>query len=389
MKLSKHLALLLAAAVLGAAPAYAGNTIKVGMIGPYSGKYADLGKRVEEGANLYLKLHGDEVAGKKVEILYRDSDNGSPQVAKRLTKELAINDNVDILSGYVATPAAMASAAIATEAKKPMILVQAATSGITESSPYVVRLSYTLGQVAAPLGTWAAAHGIKTVFILVSDYGPGYDAAAAFTKTFTAGGGKIIGSVKAPMGTLEFGPFVQRAKDAKPDAVFIFVPAGGQATALMKTVAERELTKSGIRLITTGDVVSAGGLDAIGDPALGVISAFHYSTAHDSPENKEFVAAFFKAYGKDDRPDFIAMQAYDTMAAIYTIAKELKGDMDPAKVMAALRGFKMMSPRGPIEIDPKTGEVIQNVYIRKVEKRDGRLYNVEFDTLKAARDPGK
>ncbi|MGH7073481.1 MAG: ABC transporter substrate-binding protein [Stellaceae bacterium] len=389
MKLSTHLIVCLAAVAMGSPPAFAGSTIKIGMVGPYSGKYALYGKRVEEGANLYVKLHGDKIAGKKVEILYRDDDNGSPAVAKRLTKELAINDNVDILSGYIATPAAMASAPIAAQAKKPMILIQAATSGITESSPYVVRLSYTLGQVAAPLGTWAAAHGIETVFTLVSDYGPGYDAAAAFAKAFTAAGGKIIGTVKAPMGTLEFGPFVQRAKDAKPDAIFIFVPAGGQATALMKTIAERGLRKSGIRLITTGDVVSTDGLDAIGNSALGVISAFHYSTAHVSPENKKFVAAFFTAYGKDDRPDFIAMQVYDTMATIYTIGNELKGNMDPDKVMAALRGFKMMSPRGPIEIDPKTGEVIENVYIRKVEKRDGRLYNIEFDTLKAVRDPGK
>jgi branched-chain amino acid transport system substrate-binding protein len=329
------------------------------------------------------------MAGKKVELLYRDDNNGSAEVAKRLSQELATRDNVDILSGYISTPSAMASGPIATAAKKPMLIIQAATSGITEKSPYVARLSYTIGQVVAPLGTWAAKNGIKTVFTLVSDFGPGYNGLAAFTKTYTAAGGKIVGGVKVPLGNLEFGPFVQRAKDAKPDAVFIFVPAGANATALMKTVAERELRKAGIRLITSGDVVSETGIDAIGDSAIDVISSFHYSTAHDSPENKAFIEAYVKEYGTKGRPDFIAMQAYDAMATIDAIATQLKGDLDPDKFIAALKNFKLNSPRGPIMIDADTREVVQDVYIRKVERRNGRLENIEFDKIAAVHDPGK
>ncbi|HEY5211097.1 MAG TPA: ABC transporter substrate-binding protein [Stellaceae bacterium] len=389
MKLSNPIALLLGAALLGSAPAMAGDTIKIGFIGPYSGIYADLGGKMQEGVKLYVKLHGDRIAGKKIELLFRDDNNGSPEVAKRLTQELATRDNVDILSGYVSTPSAMASVSIATKAKKPMLIVQAATSGITEKSPYAARLSYTLGQVAAPLGSWAAKNGIKRVFTLVSDFGPGYSAQAVFTRTFTQAGGQIIGGVKVPLGSLEFGPFVQRARDAKPDAIFAFVPAGQTAIALMKSVAERELAKAGIRLITTGDVVSEGGLDAIGNSAVGVISAFHYSTAHDSPANNAFIKAFTDAYGTKSRPDFMAMQGYDTMATIYTIGNQLKGDLSGDKFMAALKNFKMTSPRGPIEIDADTREVVQNVYIRKVERRGDHLYNVEFATIEAARDPGK
>lgn len=389
MKMAKYILLGLAAALISSAPASAGDTIKIGMIGPYSGIYADLGRQQQNGANLYLKLHDGRMAGKKVELLYRDDNNGSAEVAKRLSQELATRENVDILSGYVSTPSAMASAPIAAAAKKPMLIIQAATSGITEKSPYVARLSYTIGQVVAPLGVWAAKNGIKTVFTLVSDYGPGYNGLAAFTKTYTEAGGKIIGGVKVPLGNLEFGPFVQRAKDAKPDAVFIFVPAGATATALMKTVAERELRKAGIRLITSGDVVSEDGLDAIGDSAIGVISSFHYSLAHQSPENKIFIDAYVKAYGTKQPPDFIAVQAYDTMATIDTIATQLKGNLDPDKFIAALKNFKLNSPRGPIEIDAKTREVIQDVYIRKVERRDGRLENVEFDKIPAVHDPGK
>jgi branched-chain amino acid transport system substrate-binding protein len=389
MRLAIYAVLGVAGALLGSTPSIAGDTIKIGMIGPYSGLYADLAKRQQNGANLYLKLHDGRMAGKKVDLLFRDDNNGSPDVAKRLSQELAIRDNVDILSGYISTPSAMSSGPVATAAKKPMLIIQAATSGITEKSPYVARLSYTIGQVAAPLGTWAAKNGIKTVFTLVSDYGPGYNGLAAFSKTFTAGGGKIVGGIKVPLANLEFGPFVQRAKDAKPDAVFIFVPAGETATALMKTVAERGLSKAGIRVITSGDVVSESGLDAIGDSALGVISSFHYSTAHDSPENKAFIEAYAKEFGTKVRPDFIAIQAYDTMATIDIIATQLKGDLDPKKFIAALKNFKLNSPRGSIVIDANTREVVQDVYIRRVERRSGRLENIEFDKIAAVHDPGK
>jgi branched-chain amino acid transport system substrate-binding protein len=379
--------LAVAAALLGVGPAAAQDTIKIGFVAEFSGMFADLGRKLDEGVKLYVKLHGDTIAGKKVEIINRDVGGPLPDVAKRLTQELVTRDKVDILTGYIATPAALASVPIATQAKKPLLLIQAATAGITERSPYVARFSYTLGQVSAPLGTWAAKNGIKTVFTFVADYGPGFNAEAAFTKAFTEGGGQIVGNAKVPLGSLEMGPFLQRARDAKPDAVFAFVPAGEMGIAFMKTFAERGLAAAGIKLITTGDVVSDGVLQAVGDSALGVISSHHYSAAHDSPENKAFVKAWEDTYGADTRPDFIAMQAYDTMAAIYDIGKRLNGVIDADKFMAELKDYKMTSPRGPIVIDAQTRNVIQDVYLRRVEKRDGRLYNVEFDKVESVQDP--
>lgn len=361
-----------------AAPAGAEDTIKIGYVAEFSGMFADLGRQADEGTKLYMKAHGETVAGKKIEILNKDVGGPLPDVAKRLSQELVARDNVDILTGYIATPSAIASVPIATQAKKPMLLVQAATSGITARSPYVARLSYTLGQVSAPLGTWAAHNGIKKVFALVADFGPGYDAEAAFTKSFVAGGGEVIGSARIPLASLEMGPFLQRARDAQPDAVFAFVPAGAMAIAFIKTYAERGLASAGIKLITTGDIVSDNVLDAVGDSALGIISTFHYSVAHDSPENHSFVKAWQNAYGADTRPDFIGMQAYDTMATIYKIATELNGAIDAEKFMDHLKDFKLDSPRGPIVIDAQTRDVRQTIYIRRVEKRDGRLYNIEF-----------
>ncbi|MGD0434247.1 MAG: ABC transporter substrate-binding protein [Acetobacteraceae bacterium] len=379
--LARHIAAIVVFAAIANVntPANAQDAIKIGFVAEFSGMFADLGRKVNEGVKLFVKTHGDRIAGKKIEIINKDVGGPLPDVAKRLSQELVARDNVDILAGYIATPSALASVPIATQAKKPMLLVQAATSGITERSPYVARLSYTLAQVAAPLGTWATENGIKTVFSLVADYGPGYDAEAAFTKAFTAGGGQVIGSARIPLASLEMGPFVQRAHDAKPDAVFAFVPAGVMGIAFMKTFAERGLAAAGIKLITTGDVVSDNVLEAVGDSALGVISSHHYSVAHDSPENHAFVKAWQDMYGANTRPDFIGMQAFDTMATIYEIGKRQNGVIDADKFMTDLKDFKLASPRGPIAIDGKTRNVIQTIYIRRVEKRDGQLYNIEFD----------
>ncbi len=359
------------------------DTIKIGVVGQFSGMFADLGKKMSEGMNLYTKLHGDKIAGKKVEIILKDTGGPIGDVAKRLTTELVVRDKVQILTGYIGTPDALASLPIATQAKTPMLMIQAATSGLTSKSPYAARLSYTLGQVAAPIGDWAAKNGIKTVFTIVADYGPGYDAEKAFTAAFTKAGGQIIGGVKPPLGNLDFAPFVQRARDAKPDALFVFVPAGQTATAFLKMYHERGLAQAGIRIITTGDLVSESSLDAMGDAALGVISAFHYSSAHDSPENKAFIKAFEEAYGTATRPDFLAMQAYDTMAVIYEIGNRLKGEINGDKFMQALKGFKLNSARGPIMINPETRDVAQTIYLRKVEKRDNRLFNIEFDKVQS------
>jgi len=378
---------LLATALLCAVPSFvSAETIKIGVVGQFSGMFADLGKKMTEGFNLYIKQHGDTIAGKKIELIYKDVGAPSPDVAKRLTQELLVRDKVDILTGYIATPDTLASLPLATQAKKPLLMVQAATSGLTAKSPYAARLSYTLGQVSAPIGTWAAKNGIKKVFTIVADYGPGYDAEKAFTAAFTKDGGEIIGGVKAPLGNLDFAPFVQRAKDAKPDAIFVFVPAGQTAAAFMKSYGERELAKDGIKLVTTGDVVGDGTIDAVGEAGLGVISSHHYSAAHDSPENKAFIKAYTEAYGAASRPDFISMQAYDTMAVIYTIGNKLKGNIDADKFMAEIKGFKLLSPRGPIMINAETRDVAQAIYIRKVEKRGDRFYNIEFDKIQSSGD---
>ena len=361
--------------------ARASEPIRIGVVGQFSGMFSDLGNKMTEGFNLYLKVHGDSVAGRKVELISKDVGGPAPDVARRLTQELVVRDKVDLLTGYIATPDAMGGLPVAAQAKKPMIVVQAATGGLTAKSPYAARLSYTLGQVSGPLGEWAAKNGIKTVFTLVSDYGPGYDSEKAFVASFTKGGGQIIGNAKVPLGNLDFGPFAQRARDAKPDAVFVFVPAGQTAAAFMKAFAERELSKAGIRLITTGDVVGDSTIDAVGEAALGVISSHHYSAAHDSPENQAFIKAYHDMYGPNARPDFISMQAYDTLATIFEIGKRLNGNLDADKFMAELRGFKLNSPRGPIMIHPETRDVAQNIYIRRVEKRGNRFYNIEFDKL--------
>lgn len=359
------------------------DTIKIGVINSTTGQFSDLGVKVNEGLQLYMKLHGNIVAGKRVELLMRDDTGPVPEMTKRLAIELIGRDKVDILTGFISTPGAMATFPVSTEGRKPTILIQAATAGITERSPYMARLSYTLAQVAGPLGEWAAKNGVPSVYTVVADYGPGVDAEAAFIKAYTSNGGKIVGAVKAPLASNDYAIYLQRVLDVKPApaAVFAFVPAGRSGVAFAKTFTDMGLAKAGIKLITTGDIVSEGGLEAIGDSALGIISSFHYSAAHDSPENKAFVKAYMESYGSKSRPDFLVMQAYDTMAAIYAVITQLRGEIDPDKFMTALAGMKMMSPRGPITINTQTRNVDQTIYIRRVERRDGLLQNIEFEKI--------
>jgi len=381
--------LLLFLSLLFAGPAFAQNTIKVGVIAPFSGPFASSGIEIEGGIKAYLKQNGDTVAGKKIEILIRDTTGPSPEIAKRLAQELVVRDQVDFLVGFGLTPEALAVAPIASEAKKPMIIMNAATSIITTKSPYIARVSFTLPQVTMPMAEWAAKNGIKQVYTLVSDYGPGIDAETQFKKTFTAAGGQIVDSLRVPLKNPDFAPYVQRVKDAKPQAVFIFLPAGEQGTAFMKTFAERGLAQSGIKIIATGDVTEDYQLEAMGDTALNVITTHHYSMAHDSPENKVFLKAFREVNDAKIRPNFMAVGGYDGMAAIFEVAKKLGGNIDGTKAMEILKGMKIASPRGPITIDPETRDVIQTVYVRRVEKIDGRLYNVEFDKFPNVKDPGK
>ena len=374
---------------LGVQGAHAQETIKIGVIAAFSGPFADYGKQMEGGMKAYMKQHGDTVAGKKIELILKDTTGPSPEIAKRLAQELVTRDKVDLLAGFGLTPEALAVAPIAEQAKKPMIIMNAATSIITTKSDYIARVSMTLPQISAPMASWALKNNIRRVVTLVADYGPGIDAETAFKTTLVAGGGQIVESIRVPLRNPEFAPFIQRIKDAKPEAVFVFVPAGEQGVAFMKGYRERGLAEAGIKVIATGDLTDDHVLPAMGDATLGVITAFHYSAAHNSPENKAFLKNFADANPGAGRPNFMAVAAYDGMGAIYEVINKLGGKIDGDKAMAVLKGMKINSPRGPILIDPQTRDVVQTVYIRKVEKVNGELYNVEFDKFENMKDPGK
>ncbi len=388
MSLMKHLlaATMMAGLMTGA---QAAEPLKIGMILPMSGPFAAYGKQIEHGANLYLKEHNNMLGGRPVEIVLKNDDPGtSGEIDKRLAQDLVIRDKVDILAGFALTPSGLAVAPIATEAKKPMVIMNAATSIITTKSPNIVRVSMTLPQTTAPIATWAAKNKIKKVFMLVADYGPGYDAEAQFKKTFTAAGGEIIGDVRTPVKSPDLAPYLQKIKDAKPDAVFLFLPPGEQTIAFMKGFAERGLGQAGIKIIATGDLTDEDLINAMGDNALGIVTSFHYSEDHKSPENKAYVSAYYKAYPKD-RPNFMSVGGYDGMHLIDLALKKTGGDAEVTKFIDAAKGMKWTSPRGPIMIDPATRDVVQTLYIRKVEKVDGKLQNVEIDQIPDFKDPGK
>ncbi len=377
-----------ALAAVMALPAAAQDTVKIGAILPMSGPFASYGRQIDNGMKLYMKQHGDVVAGKKIEVLVRDDTGPAPEITKRQAQELIVKDKVNLLAGFGLTPNGLAVAPLITEAKMPAVIMNAATSIITAKSPYFVRVSMTLPQVTAPMATWALQNGIKKVYVLVSDYGPGYDAEGQFKKTFTAGGGEIVGDVRVPLKSPDFSAYLQRIKDTNPQAVFLFLPAGEQGVAFMKGFHERGLDKAGIKLIATGDISDDSVIDSEGDAALGLITSHHYSDAHKSPLN----AAFLKGYAEIDpqmRPNFMAVAGYDGMALIYAALKKTGGSTDGDKFMAAVKGMKWESPRGPVMIDPATRDIVQNIYIRRVEKIKGHYYNVEFDTFKAVKDPGK
>lgn len=371
------------------APAFAADPLKIGLVLPMTGPFADYGKEIEHGVRLYLSVNGDTVAGRKVELIVKDDSPGtSGDVDKRLAQELIVKDKVDVLAGFALTPSALAVASLATEAKKPMVVMNAATSIITTRSPYIVRTSHTLAQDTAPIATWAAKNKIRKVYTLVADYGPGIDAEGQFKKTFTAAGGEIVGDVRVPLSNADFAPYLQRIKDTKPDAVFLFLPPGAQTIAFMKGFADRGLAQAGVRIIATGDLTDEDVLDATGDPALGVITAGHYAQSHKSPENAAYTAAYAKAYPKD-RPNFMSVAGYDGMHLIAEAIKKTGGSADADKFIEAVKGMSWISPRGKITIDPATRDIVQTVYIRKVERVGDKLQNVEFDSFPDVKDPGK
>lgn len=387
MKRRQFLAVLLAGlGLFGAAAAQAQQTVKIGLLLPMTGPFASTGRQIEAAARLYMQQNGNMVAGKKIELIVKD-DTGVADVTKRLAQELVVTERVSVLAGFGLTPLALATAPIATQAKVPAIVMAAATSIITEQSPYIARTSFTLPQATVGIADWAAKNGIKKVVTMVTDYGPGHDAEKAFKERFTKAGGQVVAELRVPLQNPEFAPFLQRARDAKPDALFVFVPSGVGAL-VMKQFAERELAKDGIRLIATGDVTDDDILNKMGDVALGVVNSHHYSAAHKSPENKAFVDAF-RAANKDMRPNFMAVGGWDGMHLVYQALKKTNGDADGTKLIEAMKGMSWTSPRGPVSIDPQTRDIVQNIYIRKVEKVDGELYNVEFATLEAVKDPVK
>ena len=379
--------LILVVAVLLASPIVAQETVKIGLILTYSGQFADAATQIDNGIKLYMKQHGDTVAGKKIEIIRKDVGGPAPDVAKRLAQELIVRDNADILAGFALTPNALAVGDVSAEAKKFMVVMNAATSIITTKSPYMVRSSLTLPQNTERLGTWAYRQGIRKVYTMVSDYGPGHDAEATFQRAFKEAGGEIIGSVRMPVANPDFSAFVQRAKDLNPEGIFIFVPGGAQPAALAKAFVERGIDPKKIWIMGQGELADESALKAMGDLAIGIITAFHYDYNHDSQLNKDFVKAYNVEFKRN--PDFFSVGGYDGMRLIYEALNKTSGKTDAEALINAAKGLKWESPRGPISIDPETRDVINTVYIRRVEKIGGNLVNVEVEKFENVKDPVK
>jgi branched-chain amino acid transport system substrate-binding protein len=375
----------LLASAVGFGTAQAQETVKIGLVIAMTGQQASTGKQIKAAVDLYMKEHGDTVAGKKIQVILRDSGS-VPDNSKRLSQELIVNDKVSVLAGFEVTPAAMVVAPLATEAKVVELVMAAGTSVITERSPYIARTSFTLPQSSVIIADYALKNNLKKVVTMVSDFAPGADAEKSFSEQFKAGGGTVLEAIKVPLANPDFAPFLQRAADAKPEAIFIFVPSGQGAT-FMKQYAERGLDKAGIKIIGPGDVTDDDLLPQMGDAVLGVVTAHMYSADHPSAMNKKYVEAFTKA--NNFRPNFMSVGGYDGMHLIYEALKKTGGKADGDSLIAAMKGMKWESPRGPISIDPETRDIIQNIYIRKVEKKNGQLYNVEFQTFNDVKDPGK
>ena len=360
--------------------------VKIGFILPMTGPQQSTGRQILAAVRLFMQQNGDTVAGRKIELIIKD-DGAVPDTSKRLAQELIVNSKVQILAGFGVTPAALAVAPIATQAKIPMIVTAAGSSIITERSPYIVRTSFTLAQSTAVMGAWAAQNGIKTIVFMGSDFSPTTEAEVPFKAELERHGGQEIQSLRFPLANPDFAPFLQRARDAKPDAICVFVPSG-QGAAFVRQYLERGLDKAGIRLIGPGDVTDDDLLNGMGDQVIGTVTAHFYSADHDSPINKAFVAAF-RVANNGMRPNFMAVGGYDGMRLIYEALRKTGGKTDGDTFIAATKGMTWESPRGPILIDPDTRDIIQNVYMRKVEKKNGELYNVEFSTIEAVKDPIK
>ncbi len=361
--------------------------IKIGLVLELSGQFADTGIQVENGIKTYMKQFGDTINGRKIVFVRKDVGGPAPDVAKRLAQELVVRDKVDILAGFVLTPNALAAADVSAEAKKFMVVMNAATSIITTKSPYMVRTSVTLPQVAETFGTWAAKNGVKRAYTMVTDYGPGHDFEGGFIRAFKAAGGDIQQSVRFPVANPDFSAFVQRAKDVNPEAIVIFVPGGAQPAALGKALAERGIDPEKVKALGSGETTAEQALKSMGDAGVGIITAWHYDYKLDNAKNREFVRVYNEMHKRN--PDFFSIGGYDGMHAIYEAVKKAGGKLDGESLIAAAKGLKWDSPRGPMSLDPETRDVVQDIYIRRVRKVAGELVNVPFDKIPSVKDPVK
>jgi len=365
--------------------------IKIGVVLSYSGgDNVILGKMADAAFAAYMKQHGDTIAGRKVVLIKRDDTGIAPETAARLAQELIVQDHVDLLIGASYTPNAIAIGKVSTNAKVPYFIVNAATSNIFKTNPYTARFGFTTGQISQPFANWAYRdQKARTAYVVFQDYGPGIDAGTTFEKTFTAAGGKVLGESRMPLDTKDFSAYIQKVKDAKPDVMFLFINATGGGVDFIKALKSAGFDRTGIKFLATGDLVDEAILPTEGDTALGIVTTFDYSAMHDSPMNRAFVRAFKAAYGSNQLPTFEAVQAYDAITAAYKVLEAQKGVIDPDKTMALIKGMQFESPRGMVSIDPATRDIIQNVYFRKVERRNGQLGNYEFDRTIAVKDPNE
>jgi branched-chain amino acid transport system substrate-binding protein len=374
-------------AAAGIAPARASEPLRIGVIMPFSGPFANYGRQAELGMRAYLEEHGNTVAGRKIELIRKDTTGPAPDLARRLTQETAVRDKVDIIAGYAFTPNALAAAPVLTQAKKPAMILNAATSGIPSKSPYFARMSFTVPQLAHTMGTWAAENGIKTAYVAVVDFGPGHDAERSFTAGFTAKGGRVTGSVRTPLRLPDFGPFLQRIRDEKPDAIYLFLPTGDQAMAFVKTYHEMGLAAAGIKLLTH-DITESGDLSPLGAAVNGIITAQFYDESSDRAANKKFLEAFRKVAGPNDTASMLTVTGYDTIAAIVYAVGQQKGEVDPDKTIALIRGLKLDSPRGEIRIE-RDGEIRQSVYVRRAQASGSKVDMTLLKTIPLVGDPGQ
>jgi branched-chain amino acid transport system substrate-binding protein len=373
---------------LAATAAHAQQPIKLGIISAYSGQFADTAQQIENGFKLYMKLHGDTVAGRKIEIIRRDTGGPNPDVAKRLAQELVVRDKVDILTGFTTSPESFGAADVSAEAKKFMVSMNGTASTLTEKSPYIVRSSFTLPQIAQALGAWAATKGgIKKSYTMVTDFGPGIDGEVWFQKAFKENGGEIVGSVRMPLASPDFSAFVQRVNDAKPESIFVFVPGGAQPAALGKAFFERGIDPNKVKIMSSPEAVDETAIKGLGDLALGRLSGSHYDYNRQSKMNVEFVKAYNAEFGRN--PDFFSVGGYDGMHIIYEALKKTNGNTDGDALVQAARNLKWESPRGPVSIDPETRDIIQTIYIQRTEKVGGKIVNVEIDKVDNVKDPVK